>query len=323
MNHNLFTKAAICAGIAGASLIVSSTAFSAVPMSSIADSYHNLGANNQRATTPNGGSPSNKSLDTAEICVFCHTPHGGDTGAAVPIWNRKLNAASSYQRYSEIGTSTFDAQEAPVGSVTIACLSCHDGTQAIDSVINAPGSGGYNPDGARIGTNFEGADQSGGILAGGIVQNLGTDLRNDHPVSMQYAGGGVSTATPSGPTNDPDFVALEPDQAHPRGFTLENMAAPNPTLGTLWWIERNDLSLNNGGRDRTDIILYTRIEGDTGIAGGPQPFVECGSCHDPHNIDNPTFLRVSNGIPASLQNDFPTAVDPLYGSALCLTCHTK
>lgn len=321
MNHKLFSKTAICASLAGATLMVSSTAFAGV-MSSIADSYHNLGANNVRTTTPNGGATPNHSNDTAEICVFCHTPHGGDNTAAVPIWNRKLNDPGSYTRYSSLGTSTFDATEAPVGSVTIACLSCHDGTQAIDSVINAPGSGGYDPNGARIGNNFVGTDQVNGVLATGIVQNLGQDLSNDHPVSMQYAGGGISTTALDGPSNDVDFVAGQND-AHPRGFTLNNEAAPtSSTLTTLWWIERNDLSLNNGGRDRTDIILYTRLPGETGLTG-EQPFVECGSCHDPHNVDNPTFLRVSNGIPASLAADFPSAVDPAYGSALCLTCHTK
>lgn len=90
------------------------------PMTSIADSYHNLGATNIRVTSPNGRPPANHSNDTAEICVFCHTPHGGDNSAAVPIWNRKLNDPNSYIRYSDLGTSTFDAIEAPIGSVTIA-----------------------------------------------------------------------------------------------------------------------------------------------------------------------------------------------------------
>ena len=31
-----------------------------------------------------------------------------------------------------------------VGSVSLACLSCHDGAQAMDNLINAPGSGGYD-----------------------------------------------------------------------------------------------------------------------------------------------------------------------------------
>ncbi|WP_455200789.1 cytochrome c3 family protein, partial [Kaarinaea lacus] len=256
---------------------------------------------------------------------FCHTPHGGDNTAAVPIWNRRLNDPASYTRYSSLGTTTFDATEAPVGSVTIACLSCHDGTQAIDSVINAPGSGGYNPDGQRIGPNLVGDDiRIQGSMVEDIVQNLTTDLSNDHPVSMQYAGGGVSVQNPSGPSEDPDFVAGANPNLHPQAFTLNTMAAPpNASITTLWWIERNDSSLNIGGRDRTDVILYTRLESETGVPGGEQPFVECGSCHDPHNVDNPTFLRVSNGIPASLQTDFPNAVSPNQGSALCLTCHIK
>jgi hypothetical protein len=333
MNHKFFTKSAVYAGIAGAALLSSSAFAASVPggtgdllgraMTSIFDSYHNLGSTNLRTSTPNGGSPANQSDSTAEICVFCHTPHGGDNTAAVPIWNRKLGDPTQYTRYSDLGTSTFDATEAPIGSVTIACLSCHDGTQAIDSVINAPGSGGFTPDGARIGTMI-GDDQVNGQLAPGIVQNLGTDLSNDHPVSMQYAGGGVNESAVDGPSNDPDFVAGANPKDHPQGFTLNNMSAPTTApINILWWIERGAESLNNGSRDRTDIIFYTRLESDTGVAGGEQPFVECGSCHDPHNVDNPTFLRVSNGIPAALATDFPNAVSPDRGSALCLTCHIK
>ncbi|WP_455222345.1 cytochrome c3 family protein [Kaarinaea lacus] len=295
-------------------------------MTSIFDSYHNLGSTNIRPTTPNGNVPANHSNDTAEICVFCHTPHGGDNTAAVPIWNRRLNDPANYTRYSSLGTSTFDATEAPVGSVTIACLSCHDGTQAIDSVINAPGSGGFNTAGQRIGNNFTGGDIClvEPWLCPDIVQNLGTDLSNDHPVSMQYGGGGISIQNPAGPTEDPDFVAAGNPVLHPQGFTLNNMAAPpNAAITTLWWIERYADSISSGNRDRTDVILYTRLEGETGVSGGEQPFVECGSCHDPHNVDNPTFLRVSNGVPSQLRPDFPDAVSPDFGSALCLTCHIK
>lgn len=319
----MLQRMAVCSAVTGVLLGISNSVPAAVPMVSIADSYHNLGATNSRVTSPNGGTPANHSNDTAEICVFCHTPHGGDNAAAVPIWNRKLGQPAGYVRYSELGTSTFDATEAPVGSVTIACLSCHDGTQAIDSVINAPGSGGYDPNGARIGTNFVGSDQDRAQIIEEIVQNLGQDLSNDHPVSMQYAGGGISTGSPGGPTDDPDFVSGS--TLHPRGFTLNSMPAPNQSTGitTLWWIERYELSIDPAARDRTDIILYTRLESETGVAGGEQPFVECGSCHDPHNVDNPTFLRVSNGVPDNLQSDFPNSVDPDYGSALCLTCHTK
>ena len=325
MTNTRFSKTAFGVAFAGAALIASSTAMAGRPMSSIADSWHNLGSQNAWSVTPSGNAIANHSNDTAEICVFCHTPHGGDNTAAVPIWNRKLNDPTAYKRYSSLGSSTFDATEAPIGSVTIACLSCHDGGQAIDSVINAPGSGGYNDPALvaygsmpRLG-NFVGGDTDGsGRLNPGVVQNLGTDLSNDHPVSMQYAGGGVtgSAGVIAGSSKDPDFTG---NKTNPAGYTLKAMAAPaTAPFDTLFWIERNGDSLNDGGRDRTDVILYTRTD-----LGPTEPFVECGSCHDPHNVDNPTFLRVSNGIPAALATEFPNANAKDRPSGLCLTCHVK
>jgi hypothetical protein len=291
--------------------------------SSIANTPHNLGSGNNFTKTPSGNTPSNHSGNTAEICVFCHTPHGGDSSAAVPIWNRKLGMGGDptslqYKRYSSLGTVTFEAAEAPIGSVTIACLSCHDGTQAIDNVMNLPGSGGYNSTlGVRIG-NFVGGDTSGNGKLGDpakIVQNLSTDLSNDHPVSMQYGGGGISISEVAPlRTNDPDF------------HIPKNIAAPQTsTLQKLWYVESGTNSLNPAGRDREDVILYTRNE-----LGTLQPFVECGSCHDPHNSENPTFLRISNsgsGVPGPsapadvLGRTFPWANGG--PSALCLTCHNK
>jgi cytochrome c556 len=331
MKQVKFTKTAVGAAIAGVSLIAASSAFAAPTtkqMFSIADSWHNLGSGNIKGGTPNDAAgTANHSADTAEVCVFCHTPHGGDNTAAVPIWNRKLTDPTVYTRYSDLGTTTFDATEAPIGSVTIACLSCHDGTNAIDNVINAPGSGGYDPNGAQIGPNFTGSDQIGGKIDPSVVQMLGTDLSNDHPVSMQYAGGGISISAPAGPSNDPDFVAGSNPKPHPKNYTLNAVAAPaNAQITTLWWIERGvgtEFSLS-AGRDREDIILYTRIESGTGkpaIDGIEQPFVECGSCHDPHNIDNPTFLRVSNGVPTDSTSGFPNANGS--PSGLCLSCHIK
>ncbi|MFV2058626.1 MAG: hypothetical protein ACC707_19350 [Thiohalomonadales bacterium] len=312
-----------------------------VPMNSIADSWHNLGSLNTKFETPSGNVPANHSLDTSEICVFCHTPHGGDNNAAVPIWNRQLNNPLAYTRYSDLGSSTFDAIEVAIGSVTIACLSCHDGGQAIDSLINAPGSGGFNgpPDAVPYGSmprlnpvsgsGFVGGDvdnNTGKLLtpAQGIVQNLETDLSNDHPVSMQFAGGGLSGSggSWSGQSVDPDFTgsSVHPGQVTPNGVVNVSFksasASPTSRWTTLFYLDRSD-SLTPGGRDREDIIFYTRQE-----LGPEEPFVECGSCHDPHNINNPTFLRTSNGVPQGLQADFPDAAEDA-ASGLCLTCHIK
>jgi len=261
----------------------------------IAESVHNLGVTGV-GPSANGGTR-NQFSGTAEICVFCHTPHGGDSSAAVPLWNRNLNNGS-YNTYDQLGTSTFDAQMAPVGSVSIGCLSCHDGTMAIDNMINEPGSGADNS-GFSAGL-WSGSDVMGpsdGRLATGIVQNLGTDLTNDHPIGMQYAGGGVSASKPiipQGETNDPDFA--------PVNFMVRNGRY-------LWWVDKDWRIGGDGVRTKTDVYLYTREAGEGyGAQTEQEPFVECASCHDPHTTENPTFLRISN-------TDTP--------SGLCLTCHVK
>jgi len=254
-----------------------------------------LPANAQIATTKHNlgttGTGVNKFDGTAEICVFCHTPHGADTSAAVPLWNRVLPAPASFTTYDSLGTSTLDGKVAPVGSVSIACLSCHDGVTSMSTVINAPGSGGYNPAGAAMPGAWTGANQTGGTLGvAGQITNIGKDLKNDHPVGIQYGGGGLTNATPTGLTKDTDFKTA-------------NNSVINGTR--VWWVDTE--ATPNGTRQKTDMILYTRAAG-SGYTGqtDAEPFVECASCHDPHTAANPTFLRVSNA-----------------GSAVCLSCHIK
>jgi predicted CXXCH cytochrome family protein len=96
-----------------------------------------------------------------KICIVCHTPHNGATSVAeAPLWNHDVTAAA-FALYS---TSTLDASDMgqPDGASKL-CLSCHDGTVALDSFGGAAGS-----------TNI-----SGSAL-------VGTDLSNDHPISFTY-----------------------------------------------------------------------------------------------------------------------------------------
>ena len=217
--------------------------------------------------------------------MFCHTPHGSNTAAPVPLWNKVLGTPGSYTQYSTLQLPSFDSQEAPVGSVSLACLSCHDGTQAMDVVLNAPGTGGYNVAGSAIGTYT--------AMTGTPIPVLGTDLTNDHPISIQYAAGGAVVGDAdgvfAGPFGDPDFKPV-------------NKATVN--TNPVWWVDSE--ATPNGTREKTDMILYARNDLTT-----VQPFVECGSCHDPHNsltagAGSVEFLRVSNA-----------------GSAVCVACHIK
>jgi predicted CXXCH cytochrome family protein len=279
MGWNWVARATKIAGL-GSVAITLAMAVAGAAHAGIADTKHNLGK---------FGPGVNKFDGTEEICVFCHTPHGADTGAAVPLWNRKLDAtpATTYVTYDQLKTSTLDGQVLAVGSVSLACLSCHDGQTAMSTVINKPGSGGYDPAGSGMTGSWSGLNQTNGTLAvKDQITYIGTDLKNDHPVGVQYAGGGYSVDTPAPAAgNDADFKA-----------------AQNGTLnGTrVWWVDTGTTGLTT--RQKTDMILYTR----TGKAGKDEPFVECASCHDPHVSENPTFLRIKND-----------------NSAVCLACHTK
>ena len=126
----------------------------------IKNSDHDLGTDTENTT------------DNGQICVYCHTPHNANQ-AIGPLWNRNATGSTFIMYNSPTMDSTRQAQ--PQG-VSIACLGCHDGTISLDQIINAPS--GWTEDNAR--------------KVGGDT-NLGTDLSNDHPISLTYG-----TATPTG-----------------------------------------------------------------------------------------------------------------------------
>jgi predicted CXXCH cytochrome family protein len=110
-----------------------------------------------------------------EVCVYCHTPHGGQIQNA-PLWNRGFGSGP-YAMYNNAYSSTIDMTVAasPQG-VSLACLSCHDGTIGLDVIINRP-----NVDTSRVGSG-----NTMPVNAGQFFANLGTELRNDHPISITY-----------------------------------------------------------------------------------------------------------------------------------------
>jgi predicted CXXCH cytochrome family protein len=97
-----------------------------------------------------------------EICVVCHTPHNADPTATPfygPLWNHELTTAV-FTVYSS--PTMYVTASQPTGPSKL-CLSCHDGTVAVDSF------------GGNTGTTF--------IAGPGLV---GTDLSNDHPISIDW-----------------------------------------------------------------------------------------------------------------------------------------
>jgi predicted CXXCH cytochrome family protein len=279
-------------------LLAGATALAALAVPQIAEAQAVTGIRNTRHNLGTGAPAGNNTFSgTDEVCVFCHTPHGAATGAAnPPLWNKSL-PAGPYTIYS---STTMDAAGATdgvagspsVGSVSIACLSCHDGSAAMNSVINAPGSGLTNPTFTAgvwtAGTGPTPVVPGTGMLGAGIG-NLGTDLSNDHPIGIQYCGGGIDGATGTGTCADSDFTAV-------------STATVNSGSTRVFWVETGA----NTTRNKTDLVLYNRDFGTGASPAGVGPSVECASCHDPHSDANPTFLRVSNA-----------------QSAVCLACHVK
>lgn len=116
-----------------------------------------------------------------EICMPCHTPHNAlsaDGADAVPLWNHTVTTAS----FTPYASTTLNATVGTPSGVSKLCLSCHDGTVALDSFGGA------------------GAPASGPITGDALV---GADLSNDHPISFTYdaalvtADGGLNPITDS------------------------------------------------------------------------------------------------------------------------------
>ena len=234
-----------------------------------------------------------------EVCVYCHTPHGANTDAAAPLWNRTLPVDTVYTTYDKLNTSTLTQTVYQPGAASLPCLSCHDGSQAIDAIINMPGSGQYfpTPDPTQWTVWAAGqtksptqhrtliqcmachTDNTGSEVATDFTAFvIGTDLRNDHPVGVTFpsaSGVGTDWKTPGG----------------------------TKVVGSL--TNKFFDETPNGRMDKGEIRLY-----DSGNGAS----VECASCHDPHGVPsggagstfNPTFLRKTN-----------------VASAVCLTCHAK
>jgi len=247
-------KLALASGLLAVGLITAQS------LAGITNSKHNLSSSTNVIRAANPTDVNN------EICVFCHTPHGASTGVVgAPLWNKAYDTTTTYQVYGggggSTGTTTAGTSVGQPGDVSKACLSCHDGVNAINSIINLPGSGGWVAGGTLIAfTTDNGATTiaagTAATMPAGITQ-IGTDLQNDHPVGVVY-----QDANDTSPVPPPASLKLKSE-----GLPLGMVATDRDNNNTL---NINDL-----------------------LRGGK---VECVSCHDPHldPTTNPTFLRLSN-----------------------------
>lgn len=139
---------------------------------------------------------------TDQVCIFCHTPHLA-TLTAKPLWNRYTNS-TGFTMYNSTWSSTInETVDAAPGSVSLACLSCHDGTIAFDRIYNGPTTAltyDYDATAASRSWTWTGGNSD---LSGATVTNLGKVLTNDHPISITYR-----TVDTAGFYNNPTVVQL-------------------------------------------------------------------------------------------------------------------
>lgn len=164
---------------------------------------HNLSTSSSladgHATNPGPGNED-------EICIFCHTPHGGTLNG--PLWNRTLPNQSvgfEFTHYKSTRVGAYTAtlvQTRAVQDESLLCMSCHDGLIAYNSIINNSNRTGAAPNnGVTMQPMFgagpvigDPADIPSGIPAG-------KNLSDDHPISFSYtaaeaiSGGKLDTLT--------------------------------------------------------------------------------------------------------------------------------
>lgn len=197
----------------------------------------------------------------SDICSFCHTPTRQENGSPRPGWEHRA-VAEEIAPLDLIALLPSALNTFPGEAGTFICLTCHDGTQALDV---SPGL--Y------------------GDLAGAGA----------HPVGVPYAGA---------PALQHPVADRDPSR---REYTQPSAAVINSRR--VWWIDTSDVKVAGVGhqgesstREKSDLMLFTR--GDK-LEPEPLPYVECASCHDPHQCETESFLRIDNE-----------------RSALCVACHS-
>ncbi len=160
----------------------------------ILGSKHDLTALNRR-----GGAGAMEGVafsDYGNACIYCHLPPEEEGTPVRPGqiagWNRIRPVARNYEPYD---SPTLDSKLSPPGDITLLCLSCHDGTMAVDRVVHTPRAWDSGDD-MSLHMRLSATDdlQSCGkchddSVAHDIMQkSIGTKLRDDHPISIRYAG---------------------------------------------------------------------------------------------------------------------------------------
>jgi len=211
---------------------------------SVANSPHNLSIS---------GPGNIHALSEEQVCIFCHAAH--HSSPVQPLWNRAMPVGA----YTPYRSNSLQAKpDQPTGSSKL-CLSCHDGTIALGSVISR---------------------QQEITMANGVIRlpagksNLGTDLSDDHPISFPYdltlAGKRPSLKNPQ---------ALPPSVKLDANKELQCVSCHDPhnnQYGNFLVMDNSASQLCNACHD----------QGTTSVTS----HTNCSSCHQPHTAPSGPYL---------------------------------
>ena len=298
-------------------------------ISDVRGTKHNLSAAPDGSATPTGGTVpvrTVKATSETQVCVFCHTPHVATTGIVAPLWNRELSTALTYTPYTSNSLEAVAAElaAAPGGSSKL-CLSCHDGTMAIDKVNVLNGAGGVT----IPMTTASPVRMPSGNATTGFTRNLGVNLSSDHPISFTYSS---TLATSDGELRGPDGTIVGNRVA---GATKPKMPLENNQIqcATCHDPHVRDSTTSHGNAKFLRMNRF-QVSQPTGGAFDSTSDMICLACHDKAGISwafsahaNSQVATQTYKAAAAQQREFPSSLDtpakpnPPVWQIGCLNCH--
>ncbi len=122
------------------------------------------------------------------ICIFCHTAHPAKIGSQAPLWNHGLTTQSYTVYASTVYGDAINGAQSTVAntSITGACLSCHDGSVAYNTVYDVGSI--YNLNATPTTQTLGGSTATLKKIWSGmqIGSATGNDGKGTHPVGIDY-----------------------------------------------------------------------------------------------------------------------------------------
>ncbi len=219
-----------------------------------------------------------KATSEQEICKFCHIPHKAIV--VEPLWDHTMSSVSYSQYTSTTFASTYQAQYPNTKSKL--CLSCHDGTIAVGAIstgqINVSG-------GAQLDANQRIATSASSNI-GGVG---GTNLSDDHPISVTFNTAKSNHFTPTGQADAVNCTSCHDPHKEDRDITIKKFLIQSNSASALCLKCHNVPNFTSGPSihqsSTKTIPAGLSHTGYTTVATNA-----CESCHKPHSATNASRL---------------------------------